>query len=153
MQVKVTSNPSKGYLHSFQTLLTSFPTSSKGHYAVTLPPIDDGGTSERSRRNRCKRRSELPVDDISSRKNVVFTSQKRCFHHLKTLFWTLKTLFWTLKTLFWDDENAIFAKQEWRVWLKCLFPRILANFSRIAFLRPTDRNFVLKAFSEGHLSE
>jgi len=52
MQVKVTLNPSKGYLHSFQTLLTPFPTSSTGHSAVTLPPIDDGGMSDRCRRNR-----------------------------------------------------------------------------------------------------
>ncbi len=47
MKVKVTLNPSKGYLRLFQTLLTSFPTSSKGRSAVTLPPIDDGGMSDR----------------------------------------------------------------------------------------------------------
>ncbi len=67
MQIKVTSNPSKGYLHSFQTLLTPVPTASKGHSAVTLPLIDDVGTSDRCRRKGCKRRSEQPVDDASSK--------------------------------------------------------------------------------------
>ena len=51
MQVKVTLNPSKGYLHSFQTLLTPFPTSSKGHSDVTLPPIDAVGTDVNAVRN------------------------------------------------------------------------------------------------------
>ena len=67
MQVKVTLNPSKGYLRLFQTLLTPFPTLSKGRSAVTLPPIDDGGTSVRCRRNSCKRRSEQPLDDAFSK--------------------------------------------------------------------------------------
>ena len=67
MQIKVTLNSSKGYFQSFQTLLTSFPTSSKDRSAVTLPPIDDGGTSVRCRRNRCKRRSEQPLDDTPSK--------------------------------------------------------------------------------------
>ena len=53
LQVKDTLNSSKGYLHSFLTLLTSFPTSSKGRSVVTLPPIDDGGMSDRCLRNRC----------------------------------------------------------------------------------------------------
>ena len=63
MQVKVTLNSSKGYFQSFQTLLTSFPTSSKDRSDVTLPPIDDFGTSDRCRRNRCKRRSEQLIDN------------------------------------------------------------------------------------------
>jgi len=51
MQVKVTLNPSKGYLHPFQPLLTPIPTASTTHSAVTLPPIDDGGMSRRCRWN------------------------------------------------------------------------------------------------------
>ena len=67
MQVKVTLNSSKGYLRLILTLLTPFPTSTKGHSAVTLPLIDDVGTSDRCRRKGCKRRSEQPVDDASSK--------------------------------------------------------------------------------------
>ena len=67
MQVKDTWFASKGYFHSFLTFLTIVPPSSTGHSAVTLPPISDGGTCDRCRRNRCKRRSEQLIDDVPSK--------------------------------------------------------------------------------------